>query len=138
VLHISRASVVGWSDGANTALDLAMNYPTRMDHLIAFGANYNPDQANITGIINMPFLNDLVSREQSEYNQLNPNPNWELFGGRVGQMQSVSPMWNQSDFDRIPIAGAAPMILCADGDHEEVVTRSTVYEIHGMVLLPAL
>jgi pimeloyl-ACP methyl ester carboxylesterase len=138
ILSVSNASFVGWSDGANTALALSMNYPSRVNRIIAFGANFNPNQANITGIEQMPFLNDLLNREKSEYNELHPDPNWDLFSSRVGQMQSVAPMWNQSDFDRIPILGLtepAPMILCADGDHEEVVTRSTVFEIHEMVLL---
>lgn len=136
ILNVSGASFVGWSDGANTALDIAMNYPSRVNRLIAFGANINPNQANITGIEHTPFINELLIREESEYNELNPNPNWDLFSSRVGQMQSVAPMWNQTDFNRIPILGAAepaPMILCADGDHEEVVTRTTVFEIHDMV-----
>lgn len=136
ILNISNASFVGWSDGANTALDLAINFPSRLNRAITFGANYNPNQANITGIEQMPFLNDLLNREKSEYNELNPQPSWDLFSSRVGQMQSESPIWNPSDFDRIPILGVvdtAPMILCADGDHEEVVTRTTVFEIHEMV-----
>lgn len=104
-LNVSRATVVGWSDGANTPLDLAMNYSTLIDHLIAFRANYNPNQANISGMENIPYLNDLLSREVSEHNKINPSPNWGLFSGRVDQMQSVSPMWNQLDFDRIPNYG---------------------------------
>lgn len=135
-LGIPLASFVGWSDGANTALDIAMHYPSRANSIIAFGANFNPNQANITGIESMPFLNDLLKREETEYNELNPNPDWELFSGRVNQMQSVSPLWNQTAFNAIPPFGVvepSPMILCADADHEEVVIRSTVFQLYEMV-----
>lgn len=135
-LGITSANFVGWSDGANTALDIAMNYSSRADSIIAFGANFNPDQANVAGIEGIPFLSDLLNREESEYNELNPNPNWSLFSDRVNQMQSVSPVWNQTAFDTIPPFGAvdpSPMVLCADADHEEVVKRSTVFQINRMV-----
>lgn len=137
-LEITSASFVGWSDGANTALDIAMNHSSRAHSIVAFGANFNPNQANITGIEGMPFLGDLVNREESEYNELNPNPNWNIFSDRVNQMQAVSPVWNQAAFDTIPPFGVvdpSPMILCADADHEEVVIRSTVFEINEMVCI---
>jgi pimeloyl-ACP methyl ester carboxylesterase len=137
-LGITSASFVGWSDGANTALDIAMNYSSRADSIIAFGANFSPDQANITGIEGIPFLNDLLNREESEYNELNPNPNWILFNDRVNQMQSVSPAWDQRAFNTISPFGVvdpSPRILCADADHEEVVIRSTVFQINEMVCI---
>ena len=43
VLGIDRAHVVGWSDGAITGLQLAMNRPDRVSSLFAFGANRNID-----------------------------------------------------------------------------------------------
>jgi pimeloyl-ACP methyl ester carboxylesterase len=138
VLKIPHASFVGWSDGANTALDIAMNYSSRADCIIAFGANFNPSQANTTGIEAMPFLMDLLHREETEYNEMNPHPDWSLFSDRVNHMQSVSPVWNQTAFDTIPPFGVvrpAPMILCTDADHEEVVTKSTVFQLSDMVCI---
>jgi len=45
-LGVKRADVMGWSDGAIEGLDLAMNHPGRIDHLVAFGANFRPDGLN--------------------------------------------------------------------------------------------
>ncbi len=42
-LGVDRADVMGWSDGGIVGLDLAMNHPGRVKHLVAFGANFNPD-----------------------------------------------------------------------------------------------
>lgn len=38
-LHVSKAALVGWSDGGIIGLDLAINHPERLTKLFAFGAN---------------------------------------------------------------------------------------------------
>jgi hypothetical protein len=50
--------VVGWSDGAITGLDLAMNYSSRIDRVFAHGANI---QANMS----IPGLNDPIINSDS-------------------------------------------------------------------------
>ncbi|KAG9043355.1 hypothetical protein FS837_009698 [Tulasnella sp. UAMH 9824] len=40
-LHIPKASFVGWSDGAISALNIAAKRPSRADKVFAFSANYN-------------------------------------------------------------------------------------------------
>jgi len=42
-LRIRRADVMGWSDGGNVGLDLAIHHPGRVGHLVTFGANFRPD-----------------------------------------------------------------------------------------------
>ena len=38
-LHIAKADVVGWSDGAILGLDLALRHPDRVGRIFAFAAN---------------------------------------------------------------------------------------------------
>ena len=38
-LHIAKADVVGWSDGAILGLDLAIRHPDRVGKVLAFAAN---------------------------------------------------------------------------------------------------
>ena len=38
-LHVARADVVGWSDGAILGLDLALRHPDRVGRIFAFAAN---------------------------------------------------------------------------------------------------
>ena len=45
-LHVTKARVMGWSDGGNVGLDLAIHHPDRISHLVTFGANFSPDGAN--------------------------------------------------------------------------------------------
>jgi hypothetical protein len=57
-LHIQRVAVLGWSDGAITGLDLAMNYSSRIDRVFAHGAN---PQANMS----IPGTNDPIIKSKS-------------------------------------------------------------------------
>lgn len=42
-LRIPAAHIVGWSDGGNTGLSLALRYPTRVKSLVTMGANLYAD-----------------------------------------------------------------------------------------------
>lgn len=44
-MAIPKAAVVGWSDGAITALDMAMNYTSRMERVFSHGANVQGNQS---------------------------------------------------------------------------------------------
>ncbi|KAL2809145.1 Alpha/Beta hydrolase protein [Aspergillus granulosus] len=137
-LKIPKASFIGWSDGAVTSLNIAMKYSSRADRIIAFGANYNPNQANTTGLGSISFGEDLYNREKVQYLELNPDPNpdFERFYDRVVQMQAILPLWDEEDFAKIPVFGEdkdAPFVLVATGDYEEAIIRTVPGEIHGMV-----
>jgi pimeloyl-ACP methyl ester carboxylesterase len=42
-LHVRQCDLMGWSDGGIVALDIAVNHPDRVRHLVTFGANFRPD-----------------------------------------------------------------------------------------------
>ncbi|KAL4864449.1 Alpha/Beta hydrolase protein [Aspergillus spectabilis] len=135
-LHIKKASFIGWSDGANTALAIAMQYPSRADKVIPYGANFNPNQINGTSLALVAFGADLVGREQEQYEELNPDPNWERFKGRVEAMQANEPVWTEEDFRKIPTLDKdleAPVVLIAAGDHEEAIIHSTPVRLQEMI-----
>jgi hypothetical protein len=141
-LTILKASFIGWSDGALTSLTSAMQYPSRADRIIAFGANYNPNQTNTTGLSNVTFGKDLFNREKEKCLALNPgpNPDFEQFYDRVVQMQAV-PMWDKKDFGKIPVfgkCGGVTFVLVAAGDYEEAIIRTVPREIHAMVSMLGL
>ena len=39
MLNINKCSLLGWSDGGNTALIMAAKYPQLVDKLVVWGAN---------------------------------------------------------------------------------------------------
>ena len=42
-LRVSRFDLMGWSDGGDTGLDIAIHHPERLVHLVTFGANFSPN-----------------------------------------------------------------------------------------------
>jgi pimeloyl-ACP methyl ester carboxylesterase len=48
-LHLPAAHILGWSDGGNTGLSLALHHPARVKSLITMGANLFPDSTAIDG-----------------------------------------------------------------------------------------
>lgn len=42
-LNISKASILGWSDGGNTGLEFALKYPQYLNKLVIIGANAFPE-----------------------------------------------------------------------------------------------
>ena len=56
-LHLDQTAFVGWSDGACTALILAMNAPARVAGVFFFACNMDP-----SGVKNMVEPNPIVNR----------------------------------------------------------------------------
>ena len=71
-LHIPKAALVGWSDGAIIGLDIAIHHPERVTKLFAFGANSDPSGAKGAG--KNPVFKAYVSRTREEYQKLSPAP----------------------------------------------------------------
>ena len=139
-LHIKKADIVGWSDGANTALVMAMKDPARVRKIYAFGANMNADAAK-PGAFNAPILGKVVVQLQQAYARVSPTP--DGFGAlheAVETMQKSEPNYAASQLAAIH----GPTIAIADGDHEEFIkeehTRYMAKTIPGahLVILPGV
>ncbi|CAF3672667.1 unnamed protein product [Rotaria sordida] len=117
-LGFSKIHLVGWSDGANIGLNLAMNHPDRLYSLFAFGANYHPSSGNDTSI--PPVFAAYLERTQAEYEAFNPNKSYEILFNDLLTMWSIYPNWTKVDFEKIPLD--LPVWI-VDGDHDEVVSR---------------
>jgi pimeloyl-ACP methyl ester carboxylesterase len=117
-LAIARASLVGWSDGAVTGLELAMRRPERVARLFAFGANSTLDGLIPSGARSPVFV-AYAQRCQAEYRQLSPRPErWPQL------VDGLRVMWrSQPSFAKEQLAGiTAPTALC-DGEYDEIVKR---------------
>ena len=119
-LHVARVDVVGWSDGANTGVIMAMKHPARLHKLYAFGANMNTDAAK-PGAFDAPILAKVVVQLQQTYAKVSPTP--DGFGAlhdAVEKMQKTEPNYSSTQLRAI----RGPKITIADGDHEEFIKEA--------------
>lgn len=104
-LNLEEAGLVGWSDGACTALVLASNHPERAAGVFFFACNMDP--SGTKEIEFGPTLQRCFSRHVKDYARLSPTPDqFEEFSEAVGLMQRTQPNYSEQDLAqiRVPVA----------------------------------
>ena len=117
-LHISKAAIVGWSDGGILALDLALHHPDRLTRVFAFAANYDPSGVK-DDVLQNPTFAAFVTRAGTEYKRLSHTPNeYHAFVAQITKMWDTQPHWTKAQLQSIRVP-----VLIADGDHDEAIKR---------------
>lgn len=116
-LHLPQADIVGWSDGGNTALVMAMKSPSRIHKLFAFGANMNADAAK-PDAFKAPILGPVVTRLQATYARVSPTPaGFGALHTAVEAMQKTEPNYGAAALAAIH----GPSVAIVDAEHEEFI-----------------
>lgn len=115
---LAKAALVGWSDGACTALVLARQAAERISGVFFFACNMDPSgvKANIEPNAT---LQRCWSRHVADYAQLSATPGeFKQFATAVQQMQKTQPNYSPRDLAdiRVPVA-------IVQGEHEEFITQ---------------
>ena len=116
-LHIPKAAIVGWSDGAIIGLDIAIHHPERLSRLFAFGAN-----SNVAGVMNpegSTAFSTYMTRTREEYAKLSP-----ASAGFNAFHDALNKMWNsEPDFSDAQLRGIRIPTWIVDGDRDEIIKR---------------
>lgn len=131
LLEVNRAHVVGWSDGGNIGLNLAINHPERIRKLVVLGANFNPD--GLTDEFDDWFKNataETWSVDAREFYQKHaPDPShWPVFIDKIKAMWLTQPNYTREELERVQVS-----TLVMAGENEEVVRREHTEEMHLML-----
>ncbi len=127
-LEIERAHILGWSDGGNIGLYLAIHHPERLIKVVASGANYNPSGVRSDVGENQKFLS-YVGDAMEDYQTLSPDPtNWDAFFGNISQMWASEP-----DFTVEQLGSIAVPILLLDGESDEAIYTEHTREMAGLI-----
>ncbi len=115
-LKISKAAIVGWSDGAIIGLDIAIHHPERLDGLFAFAANSNP--SGVKDVNKSPVFTAFIQRASKEYETLSPTPReYQSF------LAQITKMWNTQPFFDAELGHIHLSVVIADADHDEAIKR---------------
>jgi len=125
-LGIEKASLVGWSDGACTALVLASKAPERVTGVFYFACNMDPSGTKEFEF--GPIVQRCFNRHVKDYARLSSTPNtFEEFSEAVGLMQKTQPNYSVEDLAqiRVPVAIVhSEFDEFIKGEHAEYLARS--------------
>jgi pimeloyl-ACP methyl ester carboxylesterase len=116
-LHTNKAALVGWSDGACTALILASLIPERVYGVYYFACNMDP-----TGTVEIEFTSTLkrcINRHMQDYQRLSSTPDkFDEFSEAVGLMQRTQPNYSTQDLAQIKVP-----VAIVHSEHDEFIKR---------------
>jgi pimeloyl-ACP methyl ester carboxylesterase len=116
-LHLEKACLVGWSDGACTALVLASQVPGRVAGVFFFACNMDPSGAKPFEFT--PIIGRCLNRHKQDYATLSATPGeFDYFSEAVGLMQRTQPDYSAED-----LAGIHVPVLIVHSKHDEFIRR---------------
>ena len=117
-LKIPKISIVGWSDGAITGLQLATTEPNKVSRLFAFGANRSVDGLNAPGTRSQVF-STFADRCKKEYMLLSPHPErWSQLVDGLRIMWRTEPRFTNQKLATVKL----PITISA-GEYDEIIRR---------------
>jgi pimeloyl-ACP methyl ester carboxylesterase len=127
MLHIGKAALVGWSDGAIIGLDIAIHHPERLTRLFAFAANSDP--SGVKDVEKSPVFSTYIERAAHEYERLSPMPKeFKVF------LENISHMWaTEPHFTEAQLRGIQVPTWIVDADHDEAIKRENTDYIASLI-----
>lgn len=116
-LHLAKAGLVGWSDGACTALVLASEAPSRVAGVFFFACNMDP--SGTKDFVFTPIIGRCLNRHKQDYAQLSATPDhFDDFAEAVGLMQRTQPNYSPHD-----VAAISVPVTIVQSEQDEFITR---------------
>lgn len=135
-LHIRKAAVVGWSDGAIIGLELAIHHPDRLTGLFAFAANSDP--SGVKDVSKDPVFTGYIGRARHEYERLSPTPHaYDSFLAQIANMWATQPHFTVAELQGITVP-----TWIVDADRDEAIQRADTLFMadnipgSGLLILP--
>jgi pimeloyl-ACP methyl ester carboxylesterase len=128
-LELAHAALVGWSDGGEIALKIAIEHPDRVSKLFVFGANYNSDGSKPRSGRPSDTFTAYAAKCRADYAKLSKTP--KAFDDLVDWML---PVWRTPmGFTKDQLRSIKVPTLVADGDHDEVIVLDQIKEMAKLI-----
>jgi len=114
-LDVRAVYVLGWSDGGDVGLDLAIHHPELVKKLAVSGANFQPDIPATPAEADKPAASDLPSFLREQYERLSPDKaaHWPVLVARVRRMWQTQPNFTVAQLASIT---ASTLVIAGDRD----------------------
>ncbi|MFN8492324.1 MAG: alpha/beta hydrolase [Caldilineaceae bacterium] len=117
VLHLAKVALVGWSDGACTAMVLAAQALAQVAGVFFFACNMDPSGAKAFEFT--PIIQRCFNRHVKDYAQLSATPDkFDEFSAAVGLMQRTQPNYTADDLAQIRVP-----VAIVQSEHDEFIKR---------------
>jgi pimeloyl-ACP methyl ester carboxylesterase len=119
VLRIEEVGLVGWSDGAVTALIFADLFPKRVEGIVYFACNM--DNSGVLDRIEFtPIVEACFNRHKIDYERLSEKPEeFNALVTAVTTMQKTQPNYSEKDLKRIGV-----QVLVVHSEHDEFIKQA--------------
>jgi pimeloyl-ACP methyl ester carboxylesterase len=116
-LGLEKAALVGWSDGATTALIMAMRAPARVSGVFFFACNMDP--SGVKPFEFGPVMGRCFNRHSKDYEQLSATPTkFKEFVDAVSLMMNT-----QHDCTAEQLAAIRVPVVIVQSEHDEFIKR---------------
>lgn len=116
-LKLEKAAMVGWSDGACTALILASSNPARAVGVFFYACNMDP--SGTKEFVFTPTIGRCLNRHKKDYAELSVTPDkFDEFFEAVGLMQRTQPNYSADDLAQIRVP-----VTIAQSEYDEFIKR---------------
>jgi pimeloyl-ACP methyl ester carboxylesterase len=117
-LGIAKVDVVGWSDGGIIGIDMAMNYPDRVDQVFAQAANITTDGVD-PGVATDPVFGSYIEKMAVAYAAMSPTPTeFDSFVAQISNMWATQPNWTDAQMEAITVP-----VEVVVGEYDEAILR---------------
>jgi len=114
-LGLDRATLVGWSDGACTALVLARTFPARVSGVVFFACNVDP-----TGTLEFVMtktIENCLTRNALDFQEMTPGlEDFRALQPKLGPMQKDEPNYGASELGEI-----VPRVAVLQSENDEFI-----------------
>lgn len=128
-LAIEKAALVGWSDGGEIALDLAIHQPARVTKLFVVGANYDANGSKPRGGSSTPTFQAYAAKCKADHAKLSSKPK-----SYDAVIDALLPVWrNPAGFTKAQLKAISVPAAITLGDHDEIIVLDQVKEMGKLI-----
>lgn len=128
-LEVKKAAFVGWSDGGEIALDLAIHNPDRVAKIFIVGANYDAKGSKPRGGSSTPTFQAYAAKCKADHLKLSSKPK-----SYKEVIDALLPVWrNPAGFTKAQLKSIQAPSMITLGEHDEIIYAEQITEMGTLI-----